>query len=256
MSAFASDALASRVAVVTGAGGGLGGAIVAQLAAMGAHVVALDLRQPVLDLPGEHMALACDITSESAVQAAAEQVQARWGRCDVLVNNAGILPRNTTLEETTDAMWDQVFAVNLKGLLYCARQFVRPMMAAGQGSIVNLSSIAATAPNRVGAYSASKGAVVSLTRQMAVEWGGKGIRTNAVSPGLVRTPMSEAFYADPQIHAARVAKVAAGRIGTPTELASVVAFLASDASAYVNGQEITVDGGFMLTGLYNLGKLD
>ncbi len=256
MSAFASNALAGRVAVVTGAGGGLGVAIVAQLAAMGAHVVALDLKQPVVDAPGEHLALVCDITSEAAVTAAADQVQARWGRCDVLVNNAGILPRNVALEDTPDALWDQVFAVNLKGLLFCARQFARPMMAAGAGTIVNLSSIAATAPNRVGAYSASKGAVVSLTRQMAVEWGPKGIRVNAVSPGLVRTPMSEPFYADPKIHAARVATVAARRIGTPAELASVIAFLASDASAYVNGQEITVDGGFMLTGLYNLAKLD
>ncbi len=256
MSAFASNAMAGRVAVVTGASGGLGGAIVAQLAAMGAHVAALDLQQPTLALPGDHLALACDITSEQAVTEAAAEVHARWGRCDVLVNNAGILPRNITLEDTPVELWEQVFAVNLKGLLFCARQFVRPMMAAGSGSIVNLSSIAATAPNRVGAYSASKGAVVSLTRQMAVEWGPKGIRTNAVSPGLVRTPMSEPFYADPQVYAARVSTVAARRIGTPGELASVVAFLASDASAYVNGQEITVDGGFMLTGLYNLGKRD
>ncbi|MFM6991815.1 MAG: SDR family NAD(P)-dependent oxidoreductase [Rhodoferax sp.] len=256
MSTYSSDALYGRVAVVTGAGGGLGGAIVTQLASMGAYVVAVDLKKPELDIPGEHFALACDITSEEAVNSAADQVQSRFGRCDVLVNNAGILPGNITLEETSDELWDQVFAVNVKGLLYCSRQFGRAMVAAQSGSIVNLSSIAATTPNRVGAYSASKGAVVSITRQMAVEWGPKGIRTNAVSPGLVRTPMSEPFYADPQVHAARMAMVASRRIGTPAELASVIAFLASDASAYVNGQEITVDGGFMSTSLYNLGKRD
>lgn len=255
MSDFDNQALAGRTAVVTGAGGGLGGAILAQLAAMGAHVIALDLQRVPLDLPGEHLSLACDITREDAVDAAAREVERRFGRCDILVNNAAVLPRPVPLESTSEALWDQVLGVNLKGAFLCSRRFGEQMLAAGQGSIVNLASIAAATPNAVGAYGVSKAGILALTRQIAVEWGPRGLRANAVSPGLMRTPMSEPFYADPRNLAARTAVVASRRIGVPAEVASVVAFLASDASQYVNGQEIVVDGGFMHTSLMNIQKV-
>ncbi len=255
-SSFASDALAGRTAVVTGAGGGLGGAIVAQLAAMGARVLALDLRLPDIDAAAGHLALACDIGDEAQVARAARECIDRTGRCDVLVNNAAVMPPPTPLAEMADADWDRVLSVNLKGAYFCARHFGAAMRQAGRGSIVNLASIAAHVPNAIGAYGPSKAAVLALTRQMAVEWGPMGLRANAVSPGLVRTPMSEPFYAQPANLAAREAVVASRRIGAPRDIASVVGFLASDASAYVNGQEIVVDGGFLATPLMNIQKRD
>jgi NAD(P)-dependent dehydrogenase (short-subunit alcohol dehydrogenase family) len=256
MSAFREDALKGRTAVVTGAGGGLGGAIVAQLASMGARVVMLDVRPLSVELPGEHLSLVCDVGSEASVVAAARTVSENFGGCDILINNAAVLPKSVDLECLSEQVWDQVLSVNLKGPFLCAKHFGASMLAAGAGSIVNLASIAAMSPNAVGAYGPSKAAILALTRQIAVEWGPQGVRANAVSPGLVRTPMSEPFYANTENHAARVAVVASRRIGVPQEVASVVAFLASDASAYVNGQEIVVDGGFLHTALMNIQKRD
>jgi NAD(P)-dependent dehydrogenase (short-subunit alcohol dehydrogenase family) len=248
--------LAGRTAAVTGAGGGLGRAILDQLAAMGANVVALDLHEVALDLPGEHLSLACDITLDDAVARAARAAAERFGRCDVLINNAAILPKPVPLEDTSEQLWAEVLDVNLKGAFLCSRHFGAQMLEAGRGSIVNLASIAASAPNAVGVYGVSKAAVLALTRQMAVEWGPRGLRANAVSPGLVRTPMSEPFYADPENCATRMSMVASRRIGVPSDVASVVAFLACDASAYVNGQEIVVDGGFLHTSLMSLQNRD
>jgi len=252
MSVFCTDALAGRTAVVTGAGGGLGGAIVAQLAAMGAQVALVDLRPVEINVEGRHLAVECNIANEESVREAAQKVARDLGKCDILINNAAILPAAIGLEEMTQESWNSVIQVNLTGSFLCAKYFGEHMLQSGSGSIVNLASIAAVSPNAVAAYGPSKAGIIALTRQIAVEWGPRGIRANTVSPGLVRTPMSEAFYSNPENLAAREAVVASRRIGSPADVASVVAFLASDAAGYLNGQEITVDGGFLHTSLMNL----
>tara|TARA_R110002020_G_scaffold109430_16_gene253179 strand:+ start:44279 stop:45055 length:777 start_codon:yes stop_codon:yes gene_type:complete len=256
MSVFRSDALLGRTAVLTGAAGGLGGGIARSLAEMGANLVLLDLKQTSLDLEGDHLSLSCDLADADAVAEAAVRVKDHFGRCDILVNNAAILSSPTHLDTMEIAEWDRVMAINLRGAMLCARAFGSSMLEANYGSIVNIASIAATTPNTTTAYGPSKAAILALTRQIAVEWGPRGIRANSVSPGLVRTPMSEAFYSNPAKYEARASRVASRRIGSPEDIASVVSFLASDASSYVNGQEIVVDGGFGHTALMEMQTLN
>lgn len=248
---FTSDGLKGRVAVVTGAGGGLGGAIAARLAAMGASVVLAGLEAPTQRPSPDCIGIACNIADPDAVDALGRAVEERYGRCDILVNNAGTKALPASLEALPIADWDKVFDVNVRGAFLCARVFARSMLARGAGSIINIASIGAQMPTRIGAYGPSKAALIGLTRQMAVEWGPRGIRANAVSPGMVRTPMSDAFYRDEQQHAARVAMLPVRRVGAPEDIAGTVAFLASDAAAYVTGQDIVVDGGYLIAPLYN-----
>lgn len=249
--AFAHDCLEGRVAVVTGAGGGLGRSIAARMCAMGAKVALVDQQVPT-DLPStDCIALNCDIAAPAAVERMGHAVKEHFGHCDILVNNAGTKAMPVPLEDMPIADWDKVFGVNVRGALLCAQALVGMMLARGSGSIINIASIGARLPTRIGAYGASKAALGGLTRQMAVEWGPRGIRANSVSPGLVRTPMSDAFYRDEAQHAARIAMLPARRIGVPEDIAGVVAFLATDAAVFVTGQDIVVDGGYTIAPLYN-----
>ena len=250
---YRDDALKGRVAVVTGAGGGLGGAIVRRLAGMGATVVATDLKAPTLpDGLGNAIALACDVADETSVQALAATVKEKFGRCDILVNNAGVMAPVVPLEELPVESWDKVMNVNLKGSFLCAKHLARLMLAQGSGAIVNLASIGARVPNDIGAYGASKAGVLGLTREMAVRWGPRGIRVNSVSPGMIRTPMSEHFYQNEKLHQGRIKTIPTGRIGVPDDIANAIAFMVSDAASYMNGQDIIIDGGFMRTALMNV----
>ena len=244
--------LDSAVCVVTGAAGGIGAALAGALVGQHAHVVLLDrdldkCRELAATL-GEHSvgevsALGCDIADPASVERATAQVQALHGRCDVLVNNASVL-RPGALDGLGLEQWNQVLAVNLTGYLLCAQAFGRSMLARGQGRIVHVASIAAHYPQpNSGAYSAAKAGVSMLSRQIAVEWGPRGVRSNAVCPGLIRTPLSAAFYADPQIERQRSAMTANQRIGEPQDIAEAVLFLASQRADYINGAELTVDGG-------------
>jgi NAD(P)-dependent dehydrogenase (short-subunit alcohol dehydrogenase family) len=243
--------LRDKVCVVTGAGGGIGRAVALGMAEAGASVVLLDnnigncraTAEALAPTGARTLALACDIADPDSVAAAERSAQA-LGPCDILVNNAGILlagPLSTVSLED----WNRLLAVNLTGYLLCAQAFGRAMIERGHGAIVHTASIAGSnAQGFSGAYSVSKAGVLMLSRQLAVEWGPHGVRSNVMSPGLVRTPMSEPFYQDPQVLQRRSAAIPLGRIGAPEDMAHVVLFLASDRAAFVNGQEIIVDGGF------------
>jgi NAD(P)-dependent dehydrogenase (short-subunit alcohol dehydrogenase family) len=254
-----SSGLAGRVCVVTGGGSGIGRAISLALAKEGAKIAVLDLNATgaegtaalVAAAGGQAAAFACDTADEVNVFRAAEQSAARLGGCDVLVNNAGIL-RPGALDVLTVAEWNQVLAVNLTGYFLCAQAFGKQMRKIGKGAIVHTASIAANhATANAGAYSVAKAGIQMLSRQLAAEWGVHGIRSNVVNPGLIVTPMSQAFYDQPGVTERRSQAVPLGRVGAPEDIAQAVVFLASDRAAYISGQEIAVDGGFtqMLMGL-------
>jgi NAD(P)-dependent dehydrogenase (short-subunit alcohol dehydrogenase family) len=243
--------LAGRTAVVTGAAGGIGSAIATELVRAGVAVALLDRDAPAAEalaatLRGcgaKAFATACDTTDGTGVGAAFAAARAALGDADILVNNAGIL-RPGPLAQIALAEWDALLAVNLTGYLACAQTVRAQMIARGGGAIIHIASIAATNPQpRSGAYSPSKAAVAMLSRQLALEWGPDGIRSNIVSPGFIRTPLSEAFYQAPGILERREAMLPSRRIGTAQDIADAVTFLASRRAAYVNGAELLVDGG-------------
>jgi len=243
--------LTDKVCVVTGAASGIGASVAELLCEQGAHVAMLDqdaalLNKIALTLRAQGadvLPVACDISQPDDVAAAAQIVLSHWHRCDVLVNNAGLL-RAGSLSEVTLQDWQHVLNVNLTGYFLCSRVFAEPMKAAGRGSIVNVASISGLFPQSgSGAYSASKAGVLQMSRQMAVEWGPLGIRSNAICPGMIRTALSAKFYEVPGFEAKRAAVTASRRVGEPQDIAHVTMFLASERSSYMNGAELVVDGG-------------
>lgn len=257
MSPSATDwlGLEGRTCVVTGAGGGIGRAIALAFAEAGAHLALADMnpqtcRQTAAEaeqLGVRALALQCDISDEASVAAAAAATRDAFGGADVLVNNAGIL-RPGGIDVVATADWEFMLKVNLTGYFLTTRAFGAAMLEKGGGALVHVSSIAASEPQPFsGAYSPGKAAVSMLSRQIAFEWGPRGVRSNVVSPGLVRTPLSEPFYTAPGIAEKREAMVPVRRIGRPSDIADAAVFLASARASYVNGQEIVVDGGLSQT---------
>jgi NAD(P)-dependent dehydrogenase (short-subunit alcohol dehydrogenase family) len=205
----------------------------------GAEAVAEELRAA----GATAQAIGCDVSDEQSVATAVEKTRAALGPVAVLVNNAGLL-RAGPLETVSLADWNRAIAVNLTGYLICARAFGRDMLAAGKGSLVHVASIAAINPQtNSGSYSPGKAGVLLLSRQLAAEWGPRGVRSNAILPGMIRTALSAKFYEEPGFEARRAAATASRRIGEPDDLAGPALFLASDRAAYVNGAEVLVDGG-------------
>lgn len=247
--------LAGCVSVVTGAASGIGRAIATALTEAGADVAFIDrdiegcqaLERVLADYPGRRLSLACDIADERQVNEAAQRVARELGPCRALVNAAGVLRPDSLAEMSLDD-WNGVLAINLTGYLLCSRAFAAQMGDAANaettGAIVHIGSISAHTPQTYsGAYSPSKAAVSMLSRQLAAEWGPQGIRSNVVAPGMIRTEMSERFYADPEVRQAREAFTASRRIGRPEDIADAVLFLLSHRASYINGAEIGVDGG-------------
>ena len=222
----------SKRAVVTGGGRGIGAAIVARLRDDGYDVIPLDLR------PAEGL-IECDVTNADAVHAAATSI----GPIDVLVNNAGAW-RFAAFEDVSSEDFSASIDVNLRGPFHTMQAFGPAMVAQGTGAIVNIVSIAARHANpAIGSYGSSKAALLSLTEQVALEWGPHGVRCNAVGPGLVPTPGAGDVYDDPEIRAIRSAAIPLRRLAEPADIANAVAFLASDYASYITGQVIYVDGG-------------
>lgn len=244
--------IGKRVCVVTGAGGGIGRTIAGALAAAGAAVAVLDrdgetaerTAAEIRAADGAATAIRCDIADPQSVAAAERAVEAAFGPAGILVNNAALL-RNGPLAELSLEDWNAVVSVNLTGFFLCSQIFARTMARNGGGSIVHVASLSGSFPQpNSGAYSVSKAGVLMLSRNLALELGEKGIRSNVVSPAMVLTPMSEVIYSDPVVRAKRESVVPLRRIGTPQDIADAVCFLASDRSGYVSGQEIVVDGGW------------
>jgi len=241
-----------RVAVVTGAAQGIGRRVAEVLGAEGYALAVMD-RQPV----AADLAVLGDVSAEADVAAFAAAVDERFGRVDVVVNNAGIA-FITPLEETTLADWRRVLDVNLTGPFLLCREFGRLMLAAGAGTIVNIASVAGLrGVSDRAAYNASKHGLIGLTRTLAAEWGGRGVRVNAVCPGWVKTEMDEASQADGAYGDTDITDhVPQGRFATPDDIAQAVAFLADPArSGFINGEALSVDGGWAADGSWQALRL-
>lgn len=243
--------LEGRIAVVTGAGKGLGRAIALGFADAGAHLVLIartraDLEavaQAVQSRGREALVVVADATDSRQVDAAVEQTIARFGRIDVLAHAAGGSLRKASVD-VTDEEWDAVIAANLSSTFKMCRAVGKRMLAQGSGSIINLASTAGVRGRAGNApYSAAKAAVINLSRALAMEWAPQGVRVNVLAPGRFLTPLTEAEMSVPEKYAAFVRQVPLGRIGKPEELQDIAVWLASDASSYVTGSTITLDGG-------------
>jgi len=239
--------LRGRVALVTGAARGIGAATARAFTAAGARVALLDREaEELADVAAETggAAFHADVTDAEAVRRAVDGVVARWGRLDVLVNNAGIV-RDAALADVTEEDWSSTLDVNLRGTMVCARAAVPHMKAAGFGRILSATSIVARSGNYgQTAYAASKAGIIGLTRTWARELGPKGITANAVAPGFIDTGMVKSVPA--KVMAELLARTPAGRMGRPDEVASVYLFLASDLASFINGAVVGVDGGLLL----------
>ena len=239
------------LAIVTGAARGIGACIAERLAVAGYAVALWDFDGDGATTTAKSLAAAghktisarVDVADGSMVEAATKAAESAFGVPYLLVNNAGIRHR-APLEDLPRASWDREIATNLTGPFVCAQAVARRMLAAGRGAIVNIASMSGSSGQALrGAYTPSKAGIIGLTSLMAVEWGGRGIRCNAISPGMIATAVHAEAYGNPAVRTARNAMVPAGRVGDGNDIADVVVFLASDAARYINGANIPVDGG-------------
>ena len=247
--------LAGKKAIVTGGGGGIGRATARAFAAEGAKVAVVDIdeaaAQETADLirsdGGDAIALAADVASEADIKRVVASTLEAFGTVNVVFNNAGII-RRTTVEDITVDEWDRVFAVNVRSIYLMCREVVPIMAASGGGSIINTGSgWGLKGGGRAGSYCASKGAVVNLTRALAIDHGHQGIRVNSVNPGDVNTDMlrneANQLKQDAATFLAEAADRPLGRMGEAREIAAAVVWLASDEASYVTGSALSVDGG-------------
>jgi NAD(P)-dependent dehydrogenase (short-subunit alcohol dehydrogenase family) len=248
-SSHADRALRGRLALVTGAGQGIGREIARAFAAAGARVIVADRNRDsdvtVADELGGFF-VELDVTDSGAVRSAVDSLVADHGPIAILVNNAGIV-RNTPAESTSDEDWRDVFRVNVDGVFWCCREVGRTMLEAGGGSIINIASMSglvANKPQPQAAYNASKAAVIMLTKSLAAEWAGRGVRVNAIAPGYVATELTLKGMGNPDWREEWLRSTPMGRVAEPAEIAPAAVYLASDASSYVTGSVLVIDGGY------------
>ena len=247
--------LEGRIALVTGAGAGIGRGIAQAFAREGAHVVVADIdagaagqvAAEIVKANGAAEAHAMDVTDTPQVKALMQAIGDQHGKLDVLVNNAGVGERSDFRHLTDDA-WDRVWKVNLDGTVRCAREAFELLRASGRGSVINLSSVMAEKHTRqMAVYSATKGAVLALSRSLAVEYAPYNIRVNTLLPGYVETALIGRYIANPMIAKGLLAQTPLRRFGTPEDIANAALFLASDEASYITGAALNVDGGMGTT---------
>ncbi len=244
--------LQGKVAIVTGSTRGIGKAIAEELAKQGAQVVisgrnvelARTVAEAIQQKGGQAIAIPADVSQWEDAQALVQQTIQQWGRVDILVNNAGIT-RDNLLLRMSEADWDAVLQVNLKGAFNCTKSVTRQMMKQRYGRIINITSVVGLMGNVGQAnYAASKAGLIGFTRSVARELASRNITCNAVAPGYIQTDMTNAL--DDNVKEALQQQIPLGRLGEPADVARVVAFLCSDAAAYITGQVINVDGGMVM----------
>jgi NAD(P)-dependent dehydrogenase (short-subunit alcohol dehydrogenase family) len=237
--------LKDRVAIVTGGGRGIGRDIALAYAREGAHVVIAEIDAVTAEATATEaggIGVACDVSKSADIKQLVDKTMSAFGRVDILVNNAmKIVPGK--LEALPEAAWDTTMNIGLKGAFLMSQAAAQPMIAQKSGVIVNIASIAGLFPyNWAGAYSVVKAGLIMLTKLQAVEWAPYGIRANAITPGYIRTPGTEAMYADPEIYEGRRKGVPMGRVGTGEDIAGPAVFLACDESQYTSGSVLGADG--------------
>ncbi len=246
--------LQGKVAIITGGGSGIGREAACLFAREGARVVVADVNDgageaTVADLKaagGQGLYVRADVSRAAEVEGIVRAAERAFGKLDVIMNNAGIFPdADGSVVDTTEEVWDLVMRVNLKGVFLGCKYAIPAMLRAGGGSIVNVASFVALMGAAVPqiAYTASKGGVLSMTREIAVEFARKNIRANALCPGPVDTPLLASILSDPAKRQRRLVHIPPGRFAQPREIANAALFLASDESSFVNGSAFTVDGG-------------
>jgi NAD(P)-dependent dehydrogenase (short-subunit alcohol dehydrogenase family) len=246
--------LSNRVAVITGGGRNIGLACAHALAEAGARIIVAEIdpevaasgRNELTKAGVESEVLQLDVTKAADVSAAADQVARKYGGVDVLVCNAGVA-FNTPAEEIPDEQWLKVLDINLNGVFWCCRAFGSHMLRAGRGSIINIGSMSGIISNKPQPqchYNASKAAVHMLTKSLAAEWADRGVRVNAIAPTYIETAMTRRGMDNPEWFKTWLEMTPMNRVGQPAEIASVVLFLASDASSLMTGSIVSVDGGY------------
>jgi NAD(P)-dependent dehydrogenase (short-subunit alcohol dehydrogenase family) len=241
--------LEGRVAVITGGGQSLGLAISRALRAAGADIVVAEINDQTGPDAAEELGgtfVKADVTDPESVREMVRAVVEEHGRIDVLVNNAGVV-HNIPSEEVPDEEWRKVMSVNLDGVFWCCREVGKTMLERGSGAIVNVASmsgIISNHPQPQSAYNASKAGVITLTKSLAGEWASRGVRVNSVSPGYIRTPLTELGMSKSEWAEVWLSSTPMGRLAEPHEIAPAVLYLASDAASFATGTNLVVDGGY------------